>query len=232
MLKEKLAQLVEGAIRELYPDSTGHDVIIDYPSDPVHGDYACNSALQLAKSLQTSPRAVAEALVAHLGKPDFIQTIEIAGPGFINFFVAPDVLIGNLRNILISEEAYGGNRSGNHQKVMVEYSSPNTNKPLHLGHARNNFLGMAVANLLEANGYEVTKSQIINDRGIHICKSMLAYDKWGRDTSPESLGEKGDHFVGNYYVKFAQAVKKDESLEDEARDMLKKCEENDPHVRN
>jgi arginyl-tRNA synthetase len=114
---------------------------------------------------------------------------------------------------------------------MIEYSSPNTNKPLHLGHARNNFLGMATANLMEANGYDMTKTQIVNDRGIHICKSMLAYQKWGRDTSPESMDQKGDHFVGEYYVKFAQAVKEDPSLDEDARQMLQQWESNDSEVR-
>lgn len=90
---------------------------------------------------------------------------------------------------------------------MVEYSSPNTNKPLHLGHIRNNLLGFSVSQILEEAGYEVIKTQIINDRGIHICKSMLAWEKFGNGETPDSTGIKGDKFVGNYYVKFDQEYK-------------------------
>ena len=92
---------------------------------------------------------------------------------------------------------------------MVEYSSPNTNKPLHLGHIRNNFLGYSVSEILKANGNEVIKTQIINDRGIHICKSMLAWMKWGNGETPQSSGSKGDHLVGKYYVMFEQHYKKE-----------------------
>ncbi|MDA4746738.1 arginine--tRNA ligase, partial [Enterobacter hormaechei] len=92
--------------------------------------------------------------------------------------------------------------------IMVEYSSPNTNKPLHLGHVRNNLLGYSVAQILKAAGYNVIKTQIINDRGIHICKSMLAWEKFGNGETPESTGLKGDKLVGNYYVRFDQEYKK------------------------
>ena len=97
----------------------------------------------------------------------------------------------------------------NGKKVMVEYSSPNTNKPLHLGHVRNNLLGFSVAGILEAAGYEVIKSNLVNDRGIHICKSMLAWQLFGNGETPESTGEKGDHLVGKYYVIFDQEYKKE-----------------------
>jgi len=133
-----------------------------------------------------------------------------------------------MRGILDRTDAYGTHKTGENQRILVEYSSPNTNKPLHLGHARNNFLGMAAANLLAANGYEVIKTQIINDRGIHICKSMAAYETYGRDTSPESLDKKSDHFVGDYYVKYAQ---NEEELKDRAVEMLQMWEASDSDVR-
>ena len=98
------------------------------------------------------------------------------------------------------------------KKIMVEYSSPNTNKPLHLGHIRNNFLGYSVAEILKANGHNVVKTQIINDRGIHICKSMLAWQKWGNGETPQSGSTKGDHLVGKYYVMFEQAYKKEQKV--------------------
>ena len=97
----------------------------------------------------------------------------------------------------------------NGNKVMVEYSSPNTNKPLHLGHVRNNLLGYSVAELLKANGHEVIKVNLVNDRGIHICKSMLAWQKFGNGETPESTGLKGDHLVGKYYVIFDKEYKKE-----------------------
>ena len=101
-----------------------------------------------------------------------------------------------------------GNLPEKGETIMVEYSSPNTNKPLHLGHVRNNLLGYSVAQILKAAGYNVIKTQIINDRGIHICKSMLAWEKFGSGETPESTGLKGDKLVGNYYVRFDQEYKK------------------------
>src|SRR5690606_39050335 len=101
-----------------------------------------------------------------------------------------------------------GNFPSNGKRVMVEYSSPNTNKPLHLGHVRNNLLGFSVSEIMAASGYEVIKANLVNDRGIHICKSMLAWQKFGNGETPESTGLKGDKLVGNYYVKFDQEYKK------------------------
>jgi arginyl-tRNA synthetase len=102
-----------------------------------------------------------------------------------------------------------GQKTKNGKKVMVEYSSPNTNKPLHLGHLRNNFLGWSTAAILKADGYDIVKTCIVNDRGIHICKSMIAWQMFGNGTTPESTGIKGDHFVGDYYVKFNDVYKKE-----------------------
>lgn len=231
MLKQDLQKIIKKTIAKVFPKQADELVEIEYPSDPTHGDYSCNSALRLAKKVRKSPREVAEIIVENLGKPEFLQTIEIAGPGFINFYVAPDYLVGNLRAVLAGADRYGENSTGKGKKIVVEYSSPNTNKPLHLGHARNNFLGMAVANLLKANGYEIETTQNVNDRGIHICKSMLAYQKWGRDTSPESVAKKGDHFVGDYYVKYAKEEKENPGLEEQVIELLKKWEENDPLTR-
>jgi len=134
------------------------------------------------------------------------------------------------------------------QTIMVEYSSPNTNKPLHLGHVRNNLLGFALSNILKANGHKVIMVNLVNDRGIHICKSMLAWQKWGNGETPESSSKKGDHLVGDYYVKFDQEYKKqinelvangikEEEAEKkapiilEAQEMLRKWEESDKEIR-
>jgi arginyl-tRNA synthetase len=127
--------------------------------------------------------------------------------GFLNLSIADRVWLEAFRAMLA--DANFGTFPANGRKVMVEFSSPNTNKPLHLGHLRNNFLGFSIAQILKANGYEVVKANLINDRGIHICKSMLAYQRWGNGETPESADIKGDHLVGRYYVRFDQEYKKE-----------------------
>ncbi len=165
--------------------------------------------------------------------------------GFLNLTVADQAWIGLLKDIH-ADPAYG-HVAPTGKEVMVEYSSPNTNKPLHLGHLRNNFLGWSVATILEANGYTAHRVQIINDRGIHICKSMLAWLKFGDQETPETNGEKGDKLVGRYYVRFDQEYKKqiveltDQGMDKEkaekeapilkeAQDLLLKWEQKDPEV--
>ena len=123
--------------------------------------------------------------------------------GLSNLKLSDKIFIENFENIKINLH----NISPRNETIMVEYSSPNTNKPLHLGHIRNNLLGFSVANILEEDGYEVIKTQIINDRGIHICKSMLAWEKYGNGETPESTATKGDKLVGNYYVEFDKHYK-------------------------
>ncbi|MDY0781460.1 arginine--tRNA ligase [Tenacibaculum sp. IB213877] len=166
--------------------------------------------------------------------------------GFLNLVVS-DNFYTNFFNAMYADENYGCVNPSENDAVMVEYSSPNTNKPLHLGHIRNNLLGYSVAEILKASGKNVYKTQIINDRGIHICKSMLAWEKFGNGETPESSGLKGDKLVGNYYVKFDQEYKKQiadlvaqgKTEEDakkeaplllEAQEMLRKWEAGDEKV--
>ena len=166
--------------------------------------------------------------------------------GFLNLTIASATWI-ELLNEIQSDEEYGLVKATETSPlVMIEYSSPNTNKPLHLGHVRNNLLGNALANIVAANGNKVVKTNIVNDRGIHICKSMLAWKKYGNGETPESTGKKGDHLVGDYYVSFDKHYKaelaelmekgmtKEEAaspLMQEAREMLVKWEAGDPEVR-
>lgn len=176
--------------------------------------------------------------------------------GFLNLVLAQQSWI-KLLNAISADEHYGERKAGaDAPLVMIEYSSPNTNKPLHLGHVRNNLLGWSLAQIMEANGNRVVKTNIVNDRGIHICKSMLAWLKWGNGETPETSGKKGDHLIGDYYVAFdkhyreevkeleakfkaegmtdeeAEKKAKDEApLIKEAHDMLVKWEANDPEVR-
>ena len=126
--------------------------------------------------------------------------------GFLNLSVSNEAWLRLLESI-DSDENYGmvsplSLEEAKGRLCMIEYSSPNTNKPLHLGHVRNNLLGWSLAKIMEANGYRVVKTNIVNDRGIHICKSMLAWQKWGNGETPESSGKKGDHLIGDYYVLF------------------------------
>lgn len=167
--------------------------------------------------------------------------------GFLNFSISPEYWL-SVFNAIATTENYGFSTPNSGKTIMVEYCSPNTNKPLHLGHLRNNFLGFSVAEILKANGHKVIKTQIINDRGIHICKSMIAWQKFGDGETPESSGLKGDHLVGKYYVSFDKAYKKEieelvsggmEKAEaekeapifKEAQVMLLKWEEGDEEVR-
>lgn len=176
--------------------------------------------------------------------------------GFLNLVIAPAAWIGLLNDIHANEKFGEKQVTADSPLVMVEYSSPNTNKPLHLGHVRNNLLGWSLSKIMEANGYKVVKTNIVNDRGIHICKSMLAWQKWGNGITPEQAGKKGDHLIGDFYVAFdkhyreelatltaqfqqegldeeaAKAKAEQESpLMKEAHDMLVKWEANDPEVR-
>ena len=166
--------------------------------------------------------------------------------GFLNLELSADNW-GGILNSIAFNESYGTIKLDVPKTIMVEYSSPNTNKPLHLGHIRNNFLGYAVAEILKANGNKVYKTQIINDRGIHICKSMISWQKFGNGATPESEGLKGDHLVGKYYVEFDKHYKvemaelidkgltKEEAMQEaplfkEAQVMLKKWEDGDKEV--
>lgn len=154
---------------------------------------------------------------------------EVAGfnviKGFLNLTISDDYWL-NIFQSAISQPGYG-TFPPNGKKVMVEYSSPNTNKPLHLGHIRNNLLGFSVAEILSAYGYEVIKVNLVNDRGIHICKSMLAWQRFGNGETPQSSGLKGDHLAGKYYVLFDKEYKKEiEDLKAKGQpeeDAKKKC---------
>lgn len=200
----------------------------------------------LVRFAKTTPEATAEAI----GKALTERMPEVNGfnvvKGFLNLEISDDYWLGFLSD-MASRNDYGFKPVGSQGQLMVEYSSPNTNKPLHLGHLRNNFLGYSVSRILEAAGHEVIKVQIINDRGIHICKSMLAWQRFGNGETPQSTGMKGDKLVGKYYVAFDQQYKKevaqlvDSGMDEEqakreapimveAREMLVKWEQKDPEV--
>ncbi len=200
------------------------------------------------KMARKSPEQTAQELGEHLvANCDAISKFNVV-KGFLNLCIAPAAWLQLLAD-MDSDEHYGEKKATDESPlVMIEYSSPNTNKPLHLGHVRNNLLGWSLAQIMQANGNRVVKTNIVNDRGIHICKSMLAWLKWGNGETPESSGKKGDHLIGDYYVAFdkhyreeikelvakgmdEEQAKQEAPLIKEAHEMLVKWEQNDPEVR-
>ncbi len=181
------------------------DFQVNKTLEDFEGDYTV-VLFSLVKKLKQSPDVLGKQLGDHLvANHSQVFTKYNIIKGFLNLTIADaywtNLLQHNYRDICYGKKAMNG------QKVMMEYSSPNTNKPLHLGHLRNNFLGWSVAEILKANGYEVIKSCIVNDRGIHICKSMIAWQLFANGATPQSTGIKGDHFVGEYYVRFNDEYK-------------------------
>ncbi len=196
------------------------------------------------KAPEATAQEIGEYLVAHC---DAVKTFNVV-KGFLNIVIEPKFWLNVLEHVSETPD-YGFRKATPDSKlVMIEYSSPNTNKPLHLGHVRNNLLGYSLSRILAANGNKVVKTNIVNDRGIHICKSMLAWQKWGNGVTPESSGKKGDHLIGDFYVAFdkhykaevaeleAKGMTKEEAeaaspLMQEAREMLRRWEAGDEEVR-
>ena len=196
------------------------------------------------KSPEQTGQEIGEYLVQNC---DAISKFNVV-KGFLNLSIADSAWLTLLTDIDADENYGHRNVDENSPLVMIEYSSPNTNKPLHLGHVRNNLLGWSLAQIMQANGNKVVKTNIVNDRGIHICKSMLAWQKWGNGETPETSGKKGDHLIGDYYVAFdkhyreeikelmaqgmdEETAKQEAPLIKEAHEMLVKWEQNDPEVR-
>src|SRR5665647_3217776 len=197
------------------------------------------------KSPEATGQEIGEYLVANVAEVSKFNVVK----GFLNLVIDNKFWIDRLNEAIPDDQFGFVPVTDQSELVMIEYSSPNTNKPLHLGHIRNNLLGFSLAAIMKANGYKVVKTNIVNDRGIHICKSMVAWQKFGNGETPETNGKKGDHLVGEFYVKFDQQYKSEiaelmaagrseEQAKEEApsiietREMLLKWEANDPEVRN
>ena len=182
------------------------EVLVNATKPEFEGDYTV-VLFAFIKQLKKSPEALGQELGNYITKenPALISAYNVI-KGFLNLTVSDQYWLPFISNAY-SDESYGVSEN-NGQKVMVEYSSPNTNKPLHLGHLRNNFLGRSIAEILKADGYDVVKTCIVNDRGIHICKSMIAWQLFANGATPASTNTKGDHFVGDYYVKFNNEYKR------------------------
>lgn len=203
-------------------------LLMQSPPSPEMGDFAV-PLFPFARIFRAAPPAIAADIAAllHKGADTPAGEINSAGP-YLN--IKADLVGEALSLQQVMEKSgsrYGWNSSLEGRKIMVEFSCPNTNKPLHLGHLRNDIIGESTSAILTANGAEVQKVNLINDRGIHICKSMLAYKKFSNGETPESCGEKSDHFVGRYYVKYNDWVKEEPQAEAEVQEMLRLWEQND-----
>ena len=247
-IEEQLLQSAKEAIKALYGADVEDNLL---QLQKTKKEFEGNLTLVVFPLLRTSkkkPEETAEEIGAWMAEHcDAIASYNVV-KGFLNLVISQKAWLGLLNDI--DSDAHFGEKTVNESSplVMVEYSSPNTNKPLHLGHVRNNLLGWSLAQIMEANGNRVVKTNIVNDRGIHICKSMLAWQKWGNGETPESSGKKGDHLIGDYYVAFdkhyreeikelvAQGMDEEQAKQEaplikEAHDMLVKWEQNDPEVR-
>ncbi len=219
------------------------DIQIQKTKSDFEGDFTCVVFPQV-KFSKKSPEQTAEFIGNEMLSSKHFSSFNVV-KGFLNLSIHNNIWITNFLNSFQHSSAY--QLPSNNLKMMVEYSSPNTNKPLHLGHIRNNFLGFSLSKILQKAGFDVVKTQVINDRGIHICKSMLAWMKWGNACTPQSRGIKGDHLVGEFYVQFekelkkeievlvSQGIAKDEAMQQsalfqEAQELLRKWENGDEDV--
>ena len=223
--KEQWKELVQSRLQNMY-ETSGHegklaDVVIQVPPKPELGDLAF-PLFAFAKAFSKAPNILAQQLSDDINaltdKPD--GEAFAAGP-YMNVRLNMDKMVSDLYTQIVSQSSqYGKTKALDGRKVMIEFSCPNTNKPLHLGHVRNDCIGQSMSQILKACGGDVMKVNLINNRGVHICKSMLAYKKFGNGETPESSGIKGDHLVGNYYVRFAQWEK--EVLDKDIADLIAK----------
>jgi len=222
MFKEVIAELIAKKV------SVSREQIlrlIEVPPKPEFGDYSF-PCFSLAGKLKKAPAEIAQEL-GKIKLPKEIKEIKVVG-AYINFFVNKEILASSVVDeILKQKNNYGMNEHGKGKRVMVEYSSPNTNKPMHLGHLKNNSIGMAISNILEFSGYKVIKANLLNDRGAHICKVMYAYEKLSKQKEPGK--QKPDHFAGDLYVLYAK--KENEKMKEEILKMLQKWENKDKKTR-
>jgi arginyl-tRNA synthetase len=202
-IQKELQGAIQRAIAELYQQEVS-DVLLQPTKKEFEGLYTFVT-FSLTKALRQPPAQIGQAIGTWLAENSPIVSRFNVVQGFLNVSIADAAWVEVLSDIAVNPDF--GQLPKKDQSVMVEFSSPNTNKPLHLGHLRNNFLGDSVSRILKACGYDVTKACIVNDRGIHICKSMLAYKLYGDNETPESSGLKGDHLIGKYYVLFDKAYK-------------------------
>ena len=242
-----LSQATADAVKALYGAEVAAESIVPSTKKEFEGNLTI-VVFPFLKASHKRPedtaQEIGEYLVANCEAVEKFNVIK----GFLNITIKPSFWTSVLQSVEATENFGFKPVTDDSRLVMIEYSSPNTNKPLHLGHVRNNLLGFSLAKIMEANGNKVVKTNIVNDRGIHICKSMLAWLKWGNGITPEKAGKKGDHLIGDFYVAFDKHYKEElqqlmdggmtkeeaeanSTLMKEARTMLKKWEDGDEEVR-
>ena len=255
-IENQISRAVIAAVKELYAQEVTEAMVqLQKTKSTFEGNYTL-VVFPFLKISRKKPEDTAQEIGEYVAKHcEAVADFNVV-KGFLNLVIAAEAWI-SLLNDIHSDDHFGEKPVTEASPlVMVEYSSPNTNKPLHLGHVRNNLLGWALSQIMQANGNRVIKTNIVNDRGIHICKSMLAWLKWGNGETPETSGKKGDHLIGDYYVAFDQhyrdeisqlkkqfvgegmteeaaetKAKEEEPLMKEAHEMLVKWEQGDPEVR-
>lgn len=247
-LEHTIQQLVEQALQQLYGLEIGQNPLqVQKTRKEFEGDMTV-VLFPFIKLLRKSPEQIGKEIGDNLLKSSSVIEAYNVVKGYLNLKISVSYWLERLNEIFLQKDFWKVKLKENADLMMIEYSSPNTNKPLHLGHVRNNLLGWSIAQIQEANGWKVVKTNLVNDRGIHICKSMLAWKLFGNGETPQSSGLKGDHLVGKYYVLFDQAykqqvrelveegwseeeAKKSAPLMQEAQKMLLAWENNDPEVR-
>jgi arginyl-tRNA synthetase len=247
-LEHTIQQLVEQALQQLYGLEIGQNPLqVQKTRKEFEGDMTV-VLFPFIKLLRKSPEQIGKEIGDNLLKSSSVIEAYNVVKGYLNLKISVSYWLERLNEIFLQKDFWKVKLKKNADLMMIEYSSPNTNKPLHLGHVRNNLLGWSIAQIQEANGWKVVKTNLVNDRGIHICKSMLAWKLFGNGETPQSSGLKGDHLVGKYYVLFDQAykqqvrelveegwseeeAKKSAPLMQEAQKMLLAWENNDPEVR-
>lgn len=246
-LEQKITSDVKQAVSALYGIQAEDQQIQLQKTKPQFEGNLTVVVFPFVKAARKAPQMVAEDIGKYLCELDNSIVLRYnAVQGFLNLVIAPEFWLHILQEI--DNNADYGTLPSNGHLMMVEYSSPNTNKPLHLGHVRNNLLGYSIAKIQEANGWKVIKTNIVNDRGIHICKSMLAWQLFGNGETPQSSGKKGDHLIGDYYVRFdieykkqikalvesgmdEDTAKREAPLIKQAQQMLLRWEQGDPEIR-
>ncbi len=236
MITKELKQAVEQALDELAPPTAGLGLGpvkfgVEATSDLSHGEYASNAAMILAKEMGDNPKALAEKLVVKIKHP-MIEKVEVAGPGFINFYLKSEFFTEQIKEVLDKQDKFGANHLGSGKKVVVEYSSPNIAKPFSIGHLRSTVIGDSIANILEFCGYHIVRDNHLGDWGTQFGKLIVAIKKW--TTEEDRLNfEKSNNPVKELvglYVRFHQESEKDPSLDDLAREEFLKLEQGEPEA--
>ncbi len=204
-LKQELVKILKQILTQ---EISLDDIKLALPPQDNLGDYAL-ACFDLAKKNKTNPIELAKKIADLWPNDGLFVSAQVAGP-YVNLKLNATLFSQLALDEIVNNKKFGQNNSGKNKKILIEFSGPNTNKPQHIGHVRNDLLGQTLVNLYRANAYQVIATNIINDRGIHIVKSMLAWQEFGKGETPQSTGLKGDHLVGQYYVKFGQLLKEEE----------------------